>query len=267
MLSVQANKRPGRWLSAAALILGALFFFPLYLTWAIGVALRIVGPDLPEAASLFVMLYNIPQALLFSRPASFLLIALLTAGLAAAALLRGQLGRLPRALLALTILAVLASPFLARYQSAVVAAPDYEMRWPTRPSLLGGVAKRARTFAEGRSCEYALLGWNAEGHLYYREACEGQAARAWAYSPEGDEQPQQVTRAPADLMQSPVPRASLLEWVRAPGVDPAETEVRHLLVRRDGLASPDGKWVALVVRHIYGPEDVIALSHPDEEAQ
>ena len=58
-----------------------------------------------------------------------------------------------------------------------------------------------------------------------------------------------------------MPRESLLEWVRSPRVWPADAElnVRRLEVRVDGLASPDGQWVAAVVRHIYGPEDVIVV--------
>ena len=39
----------------------------------------------------------------------------------------------------------------------------------------------------------------------------------------------------------------------------AEPGVRLILVREDGVASPDGRWVAVVVRHVYGPEDVIVL--------
>jgi hypothetical protein len=37
--------------------------------------------------------------------------------------------------------------------------------------------------------------------------------------------------------------------------------VRNLKVRVDGLASPNGRWVAVAVavRHIYGPEDVLVL--------
>jgi hypothetical protein len=35
--------------------------------------------------------------------------------------------------------------------------------------------------------------------------------------------------------------------------------VRSLEVRVDGLASPGGRWVAVVVHHVYGPEDVIVL--------
>jgi hypothetical protein len=46
-------------------------------------------------------------------------------------------------------------------------------------------------------------------------------------------------------------------------VRPADAEpgVRGLKVRVDGLASPDGRWVAVVVRHVYGPEDVILVGN------
>ena len=56
--------------------------------------------------------------------------------------------------------------------------------------------------------------------------------------------------------------SQVLELVRSPLIYPPEAEpsTRSISVRDNGLASPDDRWVALVARHIYGPEDVIVVS-------
>ena len=154
-----------------------------------------------------------------------------------------------------------------RYQPAVVAAPGCEMRWPTRPALGASVVKSYQRFFETRPCEYTVLGWSAEGTLYYQEACRDNLPQVWAYDLEKGSQPYRVETSPRDLLQETVPRRLILEMVRSPGVRPADAEpmVRELEVRVDGLASPDGRWVAVVARHIYGPEDVIVLGRQMED--
>jgi len=155
----------------------------------------------------------------------------------------------------------LAAFVVFRYQPAVVAAPGYDMAWPTRPGPAASVVKSYQRFFEIRPCEVTLLGWSAGGILYYREACRESDPRVWAYDPEAGGRPSRIDASPADLLQEIVPRRSILEWVRSPQVLPADAEpdVRALEVRVDGLASPEGRWVAVVVRHVYGPVDVIVL--------
>jgi hypothetical protein len=55
---------------------------------------------------------------------------------------------------------------------------------------------------------------------------------------------------------------SVLEMARSLSVRPPDAGpmMRNLKVRVDRLASPEGYWVAVVVRHIHGPEDVIVLA-------
>jgi hypothetical protein len=156
---------------------------------------------------------------------------------------------------------VIAVLLIVRYQPAVIAAPGYEMHWPTRPDPAASVVKSYQRFLEIRTCDYTLLGWSAENTLFYQEACRGSPPRIWAYDLENRGQPYQVNASPAHLVWETVPRVLILERVRSPGVHPADAEpmVRSLEVRADGLVSPDGRWVAVVVRHVYGPEDVIVL--------
>jgi len=150
---------------------------------------------------------------------------------------------------------------VVRYQPAVVAAAGYEMHWPTRPALRASVVKSYQRFFEIRPCEYTVLGWGAEGAVFYQEACRDNLPKIWAYDPDEGTEPRRMETAPVDLLQEAVPRSSILEWVRSPRVRPADAEpmVRNPKVRVDGMASPEGRWVAVVVRHIYGPEDVIVL--------
>jgi len=152
--------------------------------------------------------------------------------------------------------------FFAHYQPAVVAAPGYDMHWPTQPAgARTAITKSYQRFVETRTCEYAVLGWSAEGTLYYEETCEDADPQTWSYAPGSQSEPSAVEASPPDLFQQTVPRRAILDWVHAPQVRPADAEpsVRRLKVRVDGGASPDGRRVAVVVRHLYGPEDVLVL--------
>jgi hypothetical protein len=150
----------------------------------------------------------------------------------------------------------------AHYQPAVVAAPGYDMYWPTQPAgAWDAITKSYQSFVETRTCEYTVLGWSAEGTLYYKETCEDGGPRTWSYAPGSKSEASAVETSPPNLFQQTVPRRAILDWVRVPQVRPADAEpsVRRLKVRVDGLASPDGGRVAVVVRHLYGPEDVLVL--------
>lgn len=190
-----------------------------------------------------------------SKPSTILLVAL------AAVLFVGCLG------CPLAGFSVAGLAWFFRYQPAVVAAPGHEMRWPTRPGPLDSLAMSAQRFLEIRNCEYAVMGWNAEGVLFYEEACQDAPARTWAFDPAGSRQPRLMESLPGDLSREAVARSAVLDLVRSPIVHPADAEpmVRRLEVQQDGVVSPDGQWVAVVVRHIYGPEDVIIVAREPSE--
>ena len=169
-------------------------------------------------------------------------------------------------MLIIMVLAILAFPWLHRYQPAVVAAPGYEMQVPTQPGLLGSVTKSAQAAAEIRPCEYTLLGWSIDGMLYYRETC-GWGVQIWAYDPVTDSRPRQVAEAPSNLVQE-ARGVWELDGIRVPGVPPkGEPHTRSVVVQGQGMASSDGRWVAAVVRHLYGPEDVVVLSSEGEAGE
>lgn len=156
--------------------------------------------------------------------------------------------------------------FLAHYQPAVVAAPGYDMHWPTRPAAWAAITKSYQSFVETRTCEYTVLGWSDAGTLYFEETCQDSGPQVWSYNPDSENEPSAVEASPPDLFQQAVLRRAILDWVHVPQVRPANAEpsVRRLAVRVDGVASPNGCEVAVVVRHIYGPEDVLVLESEEE---
>jgi hypothetical protein len=151
--------------------------------------------------------------------------------------------------------------WLIRSQPAVVAAPGVQMRWPTRPGAWASVVKRYETFMEIQTCELALVGWSAKGVLFYTRDCRNSPARTWAYDPGQGARPCQVAAVRVGLVQDAVSASVIRELVRSPSVRPRDAEpmVRNLAVRSSGPASPGGRWLAVVVRHVYGPEHVIVL--------
>jgi hypothetical protein len=200
--------------------------------------------------------------ILFSEVWSYVLISVAVGGLVLMALRWGQSGRVTRGVLVLTLLAILVFPWFFRYEPAVAAAPGYTLRWPTEPTLLAGVAKRAQIVTEQRPCTYALLGWSANASLYYQATCNNGLDQTWAYNPNTSMSTLQVTTAPTDLSIDIRTHTQVLDLVRVTSIYPPEAEpsTRSISVRDNGLASPDGRWVALIARHIYGPEDVIVVS-------
>ncbi len=246
------------WFIAFALFIGGVIFAPFYVLLAI-------HPFLPTSFRVvpywyqFIMLFQFLHALLFSLAATYFLISLLGIGAALVALLWARPHWIVRVLLILTLLAILAFPWVYRYQPALVAAPGYAMRVPTQPSLLDGVVKSNQAAAEIRPCTYTLLGWSTDSMLYYQAECDN-AAQTWAIAPNREENARLVTSAPADLFVERAP-ASTFDLVRAVGVARAteEPDARRVYLREGNLVSRDGDWVALIARHLYGPEDVVIV--------
>ncbi len=75
-----------------------------------------------------------------------------------------------------------------------------------------------------------------------------------------------VPSAPLELF---VERATVkvYDLVRAEGVRPIieEPNARRVYLQEGSLLSADGYWVALVARHLYGPEDVVIVQWARQE--
>ncbi len=183
---------------------------------------------------------------------------------------RGQVWRRGRFYVLLAALvSVLAFPLLMRYQPVVKAAPGVELRIVDEPGLLEGVVKSCQAAAEVRGCQYEPLGWADAQTLVYRKWCgshydktgdwhPGVSQSPWAYHLDTDE------TSPFDGDLDVLSRETCLQSVcvlpalaeREPfeqGYHPGQYE--------DVLTSPDGHWVAFTAEHIYGPEDLLVISH------
>ncbi len=247
-------------LVAMALAMVGVVFVPWYLLSAAVRFVPAISDSVPQWYGA-LYLFNLLRALLFSRLETFLLTSLLGVVGVLAAWLWARPSPVVRVLLLLSLLAILGFPWFYSYQPALVAAPGYTMRFATQPGWLDGVIKRNQVATETRPCEYTLLGWTKEAVLYYQAQCAGAPLQMWAIAPDREEHGQPVASAPLELSAERAP-VSISEWVHAAGVWPASEEpnARRVYLREGSLISQDGCWVALIARHLYGPEDVILVS-------
>ncbi len=255
----------GSAVSVGALVVGALSSWPLSILALLGLILRPLpgGPANPLAGivTMPVAMWAFFASALVSDLRCYVALSGAGIALAAAALLFGPRRRVLVIAEALTLVATLALPWLWRYQAAVVPAPGEVVLVATQPGAIEGVVKTAQGMGEQVPSTYEILGWNAGGVLYYRETVTAtQATRTWAYRPGKGAHAQLVVAPTGIVPTAESPRELLLERVRAQ-VYPqsAEPNTRPLHIREDGLASPDGRWAAVVAKHIYGPEDVIVI--------
>lgn len=155
----------------------------------------------------------------------------------------------------LTIFAVL----VLHYQPALSAAPGYEMLFVTKPSLWENPIRVWQRFTEQRPCEYQILGWGADNRLYYKAVCSTET-QVWGYAPY--QAPNPTASVPNELIQNTLSKGNVLDLVRADGVRPREYEpvTRPLLLKSEGYLSPDGRWIAIVTQHVYGPQDIVVLT-------
>ncbi|GEM_PF-1595777 len=249
------------------LLAGAFSVWPVYAMGGVALVMRLLGPGALNSPLSNVLAISVGMGAfwvttLLSELGFYLGVSAAGIALAVAGLLFGPRRRLLLAVEALTLLGILAFPWFFRYRAPVVAAPGVTLHVATQPGLLHGVVKSAQAFAEIVPSSYEILGWSADGVLYYRETVRAtQELRTWAYTPGAAAQ---LVAAAGDLAPTvPVRRVALQERVRGEvWPENAEESTRALKMRHDGVASPDGRWAAAVAQHIYGPQDVIVVALP-----
>ncbi len=156
--------------------------------------------------------------------------------------------------------AVLAFPFACRYRPALEAAPGHVMLHVTDPGFLGGIAKSARNFAESPACTYTLLGWDRMGWFYYGEECET-GVRVMRYDPQHPEAGSvPVMGGMPDVSMAIIPKDEALTMVRAQVWPKEDEEAVRRLSLGTATRSPDGRWAAMLVRYVYGTQDVLIIS-------
>ncbi|GJM42548.1 MAG: hypothetical protein DHS20C20_28300 [Ardenticatenaceae bacterium] len=157
------------------------------------------------------------------------------------------------------LLIILALFTWLRYHPALLAAPGFTLHNITEPGWLNGRVKSVQAIAEITPCTYTLLGWQDETHFYYEAEC-GQRSQLWRYTI-ATEQLEKATATPNDLYAEAVPAENVTEAVLA-NVYPRElaTVSREVFIEGDVFPSLDGRFTALISRHIYGPQDVLLIS-------
>ncbi len=263
MVSILRQKLLGvlNWL---ALIIGGVVVIPFYI---LAIASMLV-PLTPLPSGVSGILSTLPfipfylvNTVFFSNTTMYLLVSIASLILGIAALLWGHPGRLARLMSLVIMLLVVTFPFVYRYAPPVSAAPGYKMYVVTQPNLLEGIVKMSQVITEKRPCEYRLLGWDEDSQLYYQAMCDTEI-QFWRYGITPAVRNERVSNVPADLVQIMISKQDMLEMVRADSVRPAkyESTTRPLHVQSEGYLSPNRRWVAVVTRHIYGPEDVVILT-------
>jgi len=265
MLTSSANPRAFdlNFAPGLALLLGAPFvlFFGSLAVIKLGILTNSLSAVSGFMGFFYLVLVFIGALCLY--PGVYLAVSVLGVAASVVALAARTLAWRWRLAAALSLFAIAAFPFVYRYAPALNAAPGYQTLWVTEPTLWEGLTKRAQVTLEQRPCIYNLLGWDAET-LYFQAAC-GAGEQVWRYQPGAGRSAEPVRETPSALSRI---KQSALEVVRADGVQPAHLEpsTRAVKLRGEGLASPDGRHVAVIARHIYGPEDVLVIAPAEPPA-
>ena len=259
---------------AVPLAMPFLAFWPLSLLGWLSYRL------LPSSSTLWwffgVEMYPFLSTLLLSDETRYVILSLAALILTLAALtwLAGQerrqvwrRGRFYVLLAACT--SVLAFPLLMRYRPAVQAAPGVELRVVERPGLLEGAVRRCQAAAEVRGCQYEPLGWADAQTLVYRKWYGGHYDKTGAWHP-GDPQPSQAYHLDTDEVS---PYDGDVDALSQETCATSKCVLPALAARKqfeqgyypgeygDAFISPDDRWVAFTAEHIYGPEDLLVISH------
>ncbi len=180
-------------------------------------------------------------------------------------------GRWTTMWLVASLVAILLHPFtLGSYHPALRAQPERRMIVPTQPALfVASAVKQAQVATEARPCTYHLVGWALDGRFYYESAC-GEIRIVWSIDPADEVRPARTRVIPMELAGRAAQPEESLAYMQAPGVRPADLEpvTRSIyLVEGEVMQSRDGRWLALVSQHLYGPQDVLLIQIADNRGE
>ena len=165
-------------------------------------------------------------------------------------------------LLAIMILLSIGIFAMIPYQTAIQVTDKYRMTSPTQPSFLERGLRNLQVLGEVTPCSYRLLGWEKQS-LFYEEICNNQN-EVYQFNPQTEDS----LRIPdalsiENLYVRSRNHTEILDQFRADGVAPPEAElsVIELSLRGTALVSPNGEWLAIVAKHVYGPQDILVITH------
>jgi hypothetical protein len=171
--------------------------------------------------------------------------------------------RSPRSLLATAGLAsiALSGPLVAWYTPALSAIDPSKTLHVTNATGVTGLLMLRHRLGERTPCTYTLISWREPTLLEYSAHCAGRdETRLFDTQSRRTQATSWAANGDHGLSARRMPFGDALELVRAP-VSSAEHEfpTRRIMLKGDGLLSPEGRWVALITQHIYGPQDVIIV--------
>ncbi len=149
------------------------------------------------------------------------------------------------------------------YQPGLSPVAGYSLWNATQPrGLAAGYIKGLQNFFEITPCEYKIMGWDAGGAFYYQALCEGQL-QLWTARPEERDSVRRIGQLPADVVDWPLSKNDVFPLVRVTSTWPASTEpyTRRLKIHSQPYPSPDGAWMAFVVKDVFGPQDVVVIGN------
>lgn len=206
-----------------------------------------------------VGLPSLVASLVSRNPVVYWIICIGGIGIALSAMFWGD-RTWPKKLLSLSVIVSILVFMTTSYQPAVQPAVGYHMMSPTQPGLFERGLKNAQMLGEVTPCTYRLIGWEGPD-LLYEETCRDTSH--WKFNPATASKSILATDSFVEAATTqPIPHTDVLDRFRVLSVTPPEAELptRELSIRGSAMLSPDGKWVAVVARHLYGPEDILLVA-------
>ncbi len=267
----------------ALVSLAILFCLPFWAIWPVSLLERQVY-RLDIHLPILEWLLGVPSflaALLLSELTRYIILSLMAITLtfiAVSVLLIWERGRIWRSAAFYTCMIGLATVIVfpaasGTYRPAVSVRPGIESYHVTRPGRLKNVIRNLQSEAEVRSETYELLGWADARTLIYRarhssgNTCpavldSGTVAVAAAY--DIDSGISRVWEGKTDALYR---ESCLQSRCILPSLTSSQDGRAYLPgCDHHSLLSPDGNWVAFVVAHLYGPEDVMILANAEQDA-
>jgi len=154
----------------------------------------------------------------------------------------------------ISICSIVIFPLLmsGNYTPAYSKDDDYEIRVATQGNIIENAIKEVGRISEFTPCRYTFSGWNETHIFYYQRICDDKIGY-WQYDPESDHASARIATLPQNLYHPNVSYETLQN------VLPFSFSPIYWPVKAFDF-SPDGCWLAVLVNHSYGPEDIVFLT-------
>lgn len=146
-----------------------------------------------------------------------------------------------------------------QYQPGISPAPGVQRLWLTQPNAFESPVLASQDFMDVIPRKYELLGWAADGSLFFKEMYRSISPTVLAFTPGVDQTPRPVSAVPDQFVTaacSPGPLRTLVTIPMGYGRDGEQFDLLSLYTKAT-LPGPDCRSVAVVSEAVYGPQDVL----------